>query len=85
MQLTLTLSRSLATWDSNTWVLSLHSGFSPRVTAAYMGVIGTMDDPEQYFTLVYTLSSGFFLAAIPVALFTWPVSSPGSGASSHGV
>lgn len=35
--------------------------------------------------LVYTLSSGSFLAAIPVALFTWPVSSPGSGASSHGV
>ncbi|MBY6213258.1 hypothetical protein KUV95_17050 [Microbulbifer agarilyticus] len=35
--------------------------------------------------LVYTLSSGFFLAAIPVALFTWPIRSPGSSASSNGV
>ena len=36
--LTITLSRSQARWDSNTWALSLRSDFSPRVTAPYVGV-----------------------------------------------
>ena len=36
--ITITLSRSQARWDSNTWALSLRSDFSPRVTAPYVGV-----------------------------------------------
>jgi hypothetical protein len=36
--LTITLSRSQARWDSNTWALSLRSDFSPRITAPYVGV-----------------------------------------------
>ncbi|PXW68135.1 hypothetical protein BZA03_1196 [Alteromonas sp. I10] len=36
--LTITLSRSQARWNSNTWALSLRSDFSPRITAPYVGV-----------------------------------------------
>jgi len=38
LDITITLSRSQARWDSNTWALSLRSDFSPRVTALYVGV-----------------------------------------------
>ena len=38
MELTITLSRSQARWDSNTWALSLRSDFGPCVTAPYVGV-----------------------------------------------
>ena len=37
--LTITLNRSQARWDSNTWALSLRSDFSPRITARYVGVM----------------------------------------------
>ncbi len=45
MILTITLSRSQARWDSNTWAMSLRSDFSPRVTAPYVGVRCLLGNP----------------------------------------
>ena len=62
--LTITLSRSQAPWDSNTWALSLRSDFSPRITAPYVGV-GALDsmqniNPWLWSAFVLSLSGIFF-------------------------